>query len=241
MNIRHYNGKNQKITALILVAAALVIIVLVFFFQRGVDSTRISGGAYNYFGEQRVSYSGTVKLQHDDKTNLTKASYDGGSETLDSTPLYDGDGVLTIPYAYSYYDLESGFIYRLEHFSTARITGSGVELTDADRSKSSARGFLYDGVDTYIFLEDAELDFGEGDSIRVPALSYAVARYGNTLQYYRYDASGGSSTVVHTGETPLLARFDNGDVLNMGTDSLSKRDGTSQLLIVVPQVLDRMD
>ena len=77
-------------------------------------------------------------------------------------------------------------------------------FSDGNLKAENAGGYLFDGVDTYIFLENTELRW-DGGSVEVPALSYAVARYGNTLQYFDYAA--GTSTVVQTGESELTASF----------------------------------
>ena len=66
-------------------AAAVVLIFLVIHFQRKVDSTTIKGGAYNYFGDTKVEYNGSVKLQYKDGTVTAKT--EKGKEILDSTPL----------------------------------------------------------------------------------------------------------------------------------------------------------
>lgn len=79
----------------------------------------------------------------------------------------------------------------------------------------------------------------DGGSAEIPALSYAVARYGNTLQYFDYGT--GTSTVVQTGESEITASFMNGNVLDLGTDTMKKANGTWYLLVARPGVLNRMN
>ena len=142
-----------------------------------------------------------------------------------------------LPFDYACY-AGNDSVYRLSHFSTMANENNSVVLRDGNLKAENAGGYLFDGVDTYIFLENTELRW-DGGSVEVPALSYAVARYGNTLQYFDYAA--GTSTVVQTGESELTASFANGDVLDMGTDTMKKANGTWYLLVARPGTLNRME
>ena len=219
-----------------LIAVFALIVVLVLIFQKKVDSIRVSGGLFNYFGERLMEYPGTCTLKFSDNRVTLKDS--NGTHDIDSTPLYKSDGSLLLPYAYVWDDFEDGALYRLEHFSTVSQNGSGVVLTDGSLKTEGAKGFLHDGIDTYIFLERVTIKAGD-ETVDLPPMSYVVARYGNTLQYY--SPSTGKSTVIQTGEGEMTASFASGDVLNMGTDTLDCADGTWQLMIVRPQALDRME
>lgn len=51
----------------------------------------------------------------------------------------------------------------------------------------------------------------------------------------------GTSTVVQTGESEITASFMNGNVLDLGTDTMKKANGTWYLLVARPGVLNRMN
>ena len=73
----------------------------------------------------------------------------------------------------------------------------------------------------------------------LPAMSYVVSQYGNTLQYYAVGSD--KSVVIQAEGADQIARFGNGDVLNLGTDTLNKANGSWQLLVADPGIMDRMD
>ena len=202
---RKGRGFGDRLLSLGIMAAVLVIAVLVLIFKRDMDSVVLKDGAYNYFGDVKVEYTGKCRVQYTDKEVTIRD--ENGTQTLNSKPLYQPDGMALLPFDYAWY-------------------------------AGNAGGYLFDGVDTYIFLENTELRW-DGGSVEVPALSYAVARYGNTLQYFDYAA--GTSTVVQTGESELTASFANGDVLDMGTDTMKKANGTWYLLVARPGTLNRME
>lgn len=231
---RKIRKKELMLTAAVMAVTAATV-GMVFLFQKKVDSTVIAQGAYNYFGEKKVEFTGKCRLQYDD--GVVELSDENGKHQLDSKPLYTREETIVLPLAYTWNNLDTGVIYRLEHFSQIQIENQSITLTDGNLQSQQARGFLFDGVDTYIFLESVELTCGE-TSVRLPALSYAVARYGNTLQYYAY--GGGESKVIQTGEEDQIALFGNGDSLNMGTDTVYRADGTWYLLVVQPKAVERM-
>lgn len=227
--------KQGLLTAGIMVMTILCII-LTFFFQKRVDSVMVPDGLHYYFGEKRIEFPGTCRISYEE--GVVRLKNDQELYELDSTPLYNQEGNVILPYDYIWNNTATGHLFRLEHFSEIKQENSSICLVDGSRRQEKARGFLYDGVDTYIFLEHVTVTAGDTE-VQLPAMSYAVARYGNTLQYYHPGQD--SSTVVRTGEGEQLARLDNGDTLNMGTDTLYLNNGTWQLLVVRPQVLDRMD
>lgn len=225
-----------RLTSAVLIAVLAVIVILVVIFQKKVDSVRVQGGLFNYFGERLMEYPGTCTLKFSDEKVTMKD--ENGTHDIDSTPLYKEDGSIILPYAYVWDDFKNNALYRLEHFSTVSTENGVIVLTDGSLKTEDAKGFLHDGIDTYIFLERVTVKAGD-QTVELPAMSYVVARYGNTLQYY--SPVTGKSTVVQTGEGEMTATFASGDVLNMGTDTLDCADGTWQLMIVRPQALDRME
>ena len=76
-------------------------------------------------------------------------------------------------------------------------------------------------------------------AVDLPAMSYVVAQYNSSLQYYA--AGSGESVVLQAEGKDQTARFGNGDVLNLGTDTLNKANGSWQLLVADPSLMDRMD
>ena len=231
---RSRKAKSRKKSGVMVVAA--LVIVLALQFRKRVDTVSVADGAYQYFGEQKLSYSGKTTIHYEDGQATLKDS--SGEHVLDHKPLYTNDQELILPVAYAGYDISSGRIYRLEHFSTVTMEGNQIVLKDGDKKKEGAGGFIYDGQNTYLFLERAEVTIGE-QTVNLPAMSYVVSQYGNTLQYYAVGSD--KSVVIQAEGADQIARFGNGDVLNLGTDTLNKANGSWQLLVADPSIMDRMD
>lgn len=229
------NKRDLLLTAGI-IAVAAVVIVLTLQFRKGVDTVSVSDGAYQYFGEEKLAYTGKTTLHYEDGQTTLKDST--GEHVLDNKPLYENDSQLILPVTYAWYDINSGWIYRLEHFSTVSLEGNQIVLKDGSKKKEGAGGFTYDGQNTYLFLERVEITVGD-QAVDLPAMSYVVAQYNSSLQYYA--AGSGESVVLQAEGKDQTARFGNGDVLNLGTDTLNKANGSWQLLVADPSLMDRMD
>ena len=229
-------NKRELILTAGLMVVAVVVIMLTLKFRQGVDTVVMEDGAYQYFGEQKLSYTGKTKLRYDNGTAML--TDDTGERTIDSKPLYASDQELVLPVAYAWYDLDTGKIYRLEHFSKVDVEGNQIVLKDGNKKRVGARGFIYDGQNTYLFLEQAEITVGD-HKVNLAPLSYVVSQYGTSLQYYAMGT--GKSVVIQADGADQLAKFTNGDTLNLGTDTLNKANGSWQLLVADPAIMDRMD
>ena len=127
---------------------------------------------------------------------------------------------------------------RLESFSTVSVSDSSIQLKDENQSRDGVSGFLFDGEGTYIFLEPAEIDW-EDDSIEVPAMSFAVVQYGQTLNLYVYGED--SARLISINEKEVKASFKNGGSVNLGTNKLWLPNGTWLLLFTKPELLPRIN
>ena len=151
---RKGRGFGDRLLSLGIMAAVLVIAVLVLIFKRDMDSVVLKDGAYNYFGDVKVEYTGKCRVQYTDKEVTIRD--ENGTQTLNSKPLYQPDGMALLPFDYAWY-AGNDSVYRLSHFSTMAIENNSVVLRDGNLKAENAGGYLFDGVDTYIFLENTEL------------------------------------------------------------------------------------
>lgn len=150
----------------------------------------------------------------------------------------DDKMLLPVPYAWVQMNVENAAMYRLETFSTADISTGSVVLKDQKDVREGAGGFLFDGEGTYIFLEPAEIDW-EDDSIEVPAMSFAVVQYGQTLNLHVYGED--SARLISINEKEVKASFKNGGSVNLGTNKLWLPNGTWLLLFTKPELLPRIN
>lgn len=211
-------------------------ILLVLFFFKKTESTRINGGLYTYFGEVKLEYTGNSTLERTDEGTTIKNG--GEKKQLDSRPLYrEGADEAVLATAYVWLQPDGPKMCRVEAFSELTYENNGVTIRDGSLSAAGARGFLYDGEDTYIFLEPATVTAGD-ETIRVPAMSFAVVRYGETMNLYLKGES--ASRVIQLNGAETTASFEGGASVNLGTDTVYLANGSWMLLITRPELLDRM-
>lgn len=98
---RKGRGFRDRLLSLGIMAAVLVIAALVLIFKRDMDSVVLKDGAYNYFGDVKVEYTGKCRVQYTDKEVTIRD--ENGTQTLNSKPLYQPDGMALLPFDYAWY------------------------------------------------------------------------------------------------------------------------------------------
>ena len=92
---------------------------------------------------------------------------------------------------------------------------------------------------SFPMIEDFnEIDW-EDDSIEVPAMSFAVVQYGQTLNLHVYGED--SARLISINEKEVKASFKNGGSVNLGTNKLWLPNGTWLLLFTKPELLPRIN
>ncbi len=232
-------GRKVNLIRKLLILTPIVIVLLVFIFYRAADAFRASDELYTYIGETKTTYSAGTKFQHTEKgTFLKKAN----GESISSRPLYyENKSKLVIPMPYAWITMSAGgaSMCRLETFSTVEVNQDGaVKLKDENQSRDEASGFLFDGENTYIFLEPVTLDWEDGSS-EITTMSYVTVQYGGNMNLYVYGKE--SANLIPIGGKSVKATFKNGGSINLGTNKLWLPNGTWMLLFTEPELLPRMD
>ena len=137
---RKGRGFRDRLLSLGIMAAVLVIAALVLIFKRDMDSVVLKDGAYNYFGDVKVEYTGKCRVQYTDKEVTIRD--ENGTQTLNSKPLYQPDGMALLPFDYAWY-AGNDSVYRLSHFSTMAIENNSVVLRDGNLKAENAGGYLF--------------------------------------------------------------------------------------------------
>lgn len=137
---RKGRGFGDRLLSLGIMAAVLVIAVLVLIFKRDMDSVVLKDGAYNYFGDVKVEYTGKCRVQYTDKEVTIRD--ENGTQTLNSKPLYQPDGMALLPFDYAWYAGNDN-AYRLSHFSTMAIENNSVVLRDGNLKAEKPGGCLF--------------------------------------------------------------------------------------------------
>ncbi|MCC8059877.1 MAG: hypothetical protein LIO81_03410 [Clostridiales bacterium] len=225
---------------LAIVLVPVVIVIMVTFVYKEAKTTRVDGGLYTYIGEVKREYEGasTLRLGEDGETTI---KYGDVVSALDSRPLYQGDDnhiLLPVKYIWANPEVSRVKMFRLETFSTVTREGASITLTDGELEKQNASGFLYDGRDTYIFLEQMTIQYGE-ESVDVPPLSFAVVDYDSVMNLYVRDSK--EARIVDISGKEVNAVFSGGASIAMDTDRLRLSSGAKLLLIADPSLLNRME
>lgn len=233
------NKASRKMILISLAAVVLVpavILILVLYFYKETKTARVDGGLYTYFGEVKDVYDGGSTLRQDDQ-GTTTIKNDGKTVGLNSRPLYENDdNHVLLPYQYVWVDQKQMKMARVEAFTTIVCENGTVTLTDGDIVLENPGGFLFDGIDTYLFLEPVQICYGD-ETIDTPELSFAVVKYDESLNIYQNGS--GEAHLVSVQGLDVTAKLDGASV-NLGTDTLSMPNGTWMLLITRPSVLNRI-
>lgn len=223
---------------MIMIPADLVVVValLVLQFARIAGGYTVEGTAYRYYaGNKAQMADGThLSLQADGTTWMDGAGVEG---SLTSLPIYYEDRqTVVIPSSMVYYESGSSLAQRAECFTELNYLENGaVTAVHGGKETSLSRGFLFDGEDTYIFLEPVTLSF-DGYEIDLGIMSYVIADYRNNMMIYNR-SDGSMSMEVPDG--PATAAAESGNyVLSLYNDSLTLHDGSKVLLFTRPDLLE---
>lgn len=228
----------KKTLQKLLLLIPVVIVLLVFMLYRAAGAYRAQDDLYTYIGEVKAVYPAGTKLQRTDEATYIK---NAGGQSIGSRPLYsdkDNRIVLPVPYAWVTMNVGKATMCRLETFSTVDISTGSVKLQDEKMVREGATGFLFDGDGTYVFLEPATVDWGEG-SCEAPAMSFVTVQYGESMNLHVYGKD--TATLVSTNGNEVKASFQNGASIELGTHKLWLPNGTWMLLFNKPELLPRMD
>lgn len=188
-------------------------------------------------GEQQA-YTGKTILHYDDKTGEVTLKNKNRSLLLSGAPVYCRESeslVLSRKMAYSNY--RTGLFGRVNHFAKISLENG---MTSVYTGKKSGRqlkdGYLFDGKNTYLFLEPVTVTWGE-ESLSLRSLSVMTVYNQQGFCYYSYE--DGQSGFIINKESPVYAAAGDGRyVLNMSNDMVDLDSGKSMLLPPNPDMFE---
>ena len=236
---RKPNKKEKIITAAVIAAlAGTMAAALVYISHKDVVTVRESV-FISYMGEE-YEIEGKTTLRWDKKQNLMYlANRSLDSELLLSgMPVYDENrDSLIVTNMMSYTNPDTNYIRRLSYFGKAGWNGQNATLSvKGSRNTTVNGGYLFDGTNTWIFLEPVTVNVGD-EEISLEPLSYIYVKNKEYLYYY---SSGEKKSVFEewTGADILAENSTGKWSLNLSRDLLIPADGKIQMLIPNPEVLD---
>lgn len=110
--------------------------------------------------------------------------------------------------------------YRLPYFTELSMDSNyGVTISRDSNSRYQMGGVLFDGENTYFFLEDEYLQILE-NRIKLPAYSYAYVIKNNYIEYFNYETK--ESKIEYIDQIPVYVRDEDDTYrINLSTDIIS--------------------
>jgi hypothetical protein len=234
-------GKPLFIVAL--VVGVLAVTAVVIFFVSRVGIITYDEPLYRYENGVRIDYEGATQIRHEEDVFFVKNS--GVEQELPHAPIYftNDENRVYIPNQMIYVDPSGARPPQRTGFNTellrepgatpgsttviATVNGDPVTLTD---------GFLFDGHNTYLFLEPMTLVWGD-NKLEVPVYSFAVVYYNLRFEIYPLFDEG-NITVEQSGDDIIRAVADSGAyTIDMSKDILQTKEG-ELLLFTEPSLLE---
>jgi hypothetical protein len=229
------NRRRRTLSVLAPTLFVIVAAIAAFLFVRGAMSYKFDGPASQFYagGEFKIPAASVMRRAD----GVSTIYYDTVKRDAVNLPIYAADdGRIVLPSDAVYYDPRGGVIAKMDYFTELKIDAyGGVTATRGGTSKNTNMGFLYDGKDTFVFLEPVTVRFN-GYKIELSAMSYAEAVYDGQIMLYDRE-SGEFTAEAPTG--PATCESVGGDyVISMLSDYFEKADGSRQLLFTRPELLD---
>ncbi|MDR2106096.1 MAG: hypothetical protein LBP24_01655 [Coriobacteriales bacterium] len=238
---RIFKPANPLFTLSLLVALVAIVAVVVYLAMQ-VGTCTITEPVYYYNTGIRAELEGESKVFRSEDDNIVDFTLRNAGTTLALTdeqsrvtlPLYWRDEQrMLLPAMMSITQPSCGVRpTRTGFYTELRAEGDGFMAKIDNRELPLDSGFLFDGQSLYVFLEDMTVSF-LGQSVEMPAMSYAVVISGLRVELYPY---GGTPVVQQTGPVPVSA--EGGDYsIDMTNDILQTPD-EQILLFTTPSILD---
>jgi hypothetical protein len=219
---------------------ALIAVVVYLVMQIGVYT--INAPIYYYNTGIQQPLSGESKVFRSEDGNLVDFTLQNGGETRTLTdprtrstvPLYwEEEERMFLPAMMSIMRPSLGVQpVRTGFYTELRADEDGFVAKIDNHDLRLDEGFLFDGQSTYVFLDDVKVEF-LGQTIEMPAMSYAVVVAGLRVELYPYR---GEPVVEQTGMVQIVARTDDYQV-DM-TNDIFQADAEQVLLFTTPSILE---
>jgi hypothetical protein len=213
--------------AFLAILALVLVIISIFLLKKNMEKITFENHAfYQYLSHNRFEYEGILSLNHNG--NITELNFKDVKVTLDSTPLYflDESKVILPKTMLIAYPISGGLQYKINYFSTIYTEGNTIYLTDGKLKKNLSNAFIYDGEDTYFFIDDTKINVNGTEYLLSP-LSYVVTRYNSVIEIY--NKAKDEYKVINIGDQEIIAAA-NGYKINLSIDAIDYNN-KSRLLI----------
>lgn len=217
----------KKILALLVIVSVCAVGAAYMFINK-IDKIEISeANVYQYLSGIKYTYSGDLQLTRKDGQTLL---YNNGKKfEMNSDPIYyNEENKLLLPKNMVLVNYKTGQVQKVNHFNYilmkdhkyyANINKKDIEIKDS---------FLFDGADTYIFLDDVKLKYAD-KTYNLTPMSYATFKNNSSL--YMYMKNIGEFKNENILNETVLVTSNDGYTVNLGSDSLTYNDNNQKQLL----------
>jgi hypothetical protein len=221
------------VTVALTVMFSVALGIGIWFFVRNASGYEFTGPAAQYYVENifRIPEDAVMRRSN----NSTTIYYGDTSRQPTNLPVYyDDRECVILPESVQYYNPRDNEIAKIDYFSEIQYDTHAMKAVRGGKSSALGGGFLFDGADTYLFLEEMTI-LVDGHTFVVSPLSFAEAIYDNSLMIY--DRATGEQQMLNP-QTIVQAQAAGGDfTISLSTDTYEKYDGTRQLLFTDAELL----
>lgn len=213
----------------------LLLVLLAVWYGEGLNTCKPEGATFQYVAGKKVDFSADASYRNRD--GVIEVREERGDHTLNSgVPiLYEGERKMLLPANMILMTpAQSNSLRRVNYFTTVKVDGNIAILEKDGKSAQTYGGFLYDGEDTYVFLENAALRIGARE-IELEPLSYVRAVYKQYVEYY--NSADGSHEWIGMSETDVKATLQSGSIIDAGKDVIGTEEGEALLF----RTVDKLD
>lgn len=208
----------------------VLLVLLVVWYGDGLNSYDPETMTYQYIAGIKVDFSEDAVYRNN---NGQISVWDSGEEqTLDTMPiLYPGERKMTIPVNMLIMTpSQSATARRVNYFTTIKEKNGIVTLQKDNKNADVLGGFLYDGEDTYVFLENVTFFLGS-KKMEMEPLSYAKVVYKQYVEYY--NSADNSHEWIAVEDLEVTAEAESGYMINLGKDVIDMGSGEALIYAAV--------
>ncbi len=220
-----------------LVCGVLVVISAAVWYVSNDNRYALDASAVQYYvGQEYPIDDGAVLVRSviDDTTKTTLVT-DSGDRTLTSLVIYQPSSEsIVLTQDMVYYDPRSTVKAQVKALTEVVCTSTSITAYSGNDSATLSRGFLYDGKDYFVFLEEVVVSYN-GYTKTLSPLSYIEAVYQNYIVIFDYETKeciyGDITTSVY------VTTATNEYTVRLINDNVTYSNGNQALLFTQPDML----
>ena len=212
----------------------LLLVLLVYWYVDGLSAYKPKSEVHQFISGFELEY-GEDAVFRENKGDITVNDGDEKKSVVKTPLLYKGETKITIPVDMLLMVPNQGTdVYRINHFTTISENAGKITYSLDNKIAESYGGFLYDGEDLYVFLDDTNLTIGNID-VDLPPLSYVTVRYGQYVEYHNSQTDENRYITI-TEFSDVTSKSSKGYELNLGNDIFYLEDKEAMLYSAVANV-----